>query len=91
MTYLENLLLCFINLTVSKTYKVLLYQNGLYDALLPLFVLSQKDNEEASGSFETCIVYALKVISNLSYVGCPEGFLKRLITPLSNILLKAKA
>ncbi len=81
--YVENLLLCFVNLTVSKTFKKLLYDDGLIDSILPIFVSAANTPPKEK---DMCVLYALKVVSNMSYPECPATQLPRLVGPLGKCL-----
>ena len=84
IVYQENLLLCFVNLTVSKVFKTLLYDDGIIEVLLEILNRSEKSKEEAS------ILYSLKIAANISYPDCPAALFTKLLTPVIKILRSAK-
>jgi len=93
--YQENLLLCFVNLSVSRTFKILLYDNGLIDAILPMLPSAAPEQsktkiENPQNMSETSILYALKIAANMSYPASPASFLPKLIVPVSKALNIAK-
>eukprot|EP00826_Nyctotherus_ovalis_P031536 TRINITY_DN2521_c0_g2_i5.p1 TRINITY_DN2521_c0_g2~~TRINITY_DN2521_c0_g2_i5.p1 ORF type:complete len:460 (-),score=145.84 TRINITY_DN2521_c0_g2_i5:617-1996(-) len=82
--YQENLLLCFVNLTVSKIFKKLLYDDGIIEVLLEILSKAEKSKEETS------ILYCLKIAANISYPTCPPATLSKLLAPIIRTLKTAK-